>query len=154
MGGDRRSNTSCWMDLFVPETCLPQLDLMWSSKNGEWELLWDHSQEAGQTSHIRMEIQFLRRFPSAHPTPKRRPPTGNIADSTFRAPQRGSDPVDEGRPDTEGFSGPSRRSGPTVRTNTCLWLSTPGRACRNCRWMWAPSRWYEAKETRIQGGCV
>lgn len=61
-----------------------------------------------------MEIQFVQ-----HPG---RPPTGNIVDSTFRAPQRGSDPVlgevrlkfDEG---TEGFSGPSRRSGPTIHVS-------------------------------------
>lgn len=151
-GADSRSSTSRWMDLFFSRaTCF----LMWSSKTREWELLWDHSQETGQTSHIHMEIQFVQCSPQFSPPPPNTQedlPQVTSQMQPFRAPQGGSDPVlGEGKDLTQRvFSGPELE----VQRDTCLWLWTPGRAHRNCCWMWAPSRCCKAKETWTQEGCV
>lgn len=95
------------------QTCLPQASLMRSSKTAN-ENFCETARRKRLKPHIsiwKFNLSVPFPAPIQHPG---RPPTGIIVDSTPRAPQRGH------RPDTEGFSGPSRRSGPTVRSSRSL----------------------------------
>lgn len=128
-------------------SCLPQLHLELKLVNeNACEAL---QQEACPTSRVHMEIQFVLLSLSPSNTQEDLP-WGKITSAQkiricfWVEMGTGSDTK-------RSFVSSYSWSRCTVCTNACLWLSAPGRAHRNCCWMWVLSWCWSQRDLRGRG---